>query len=65
MQLLHPGVDTAVIALLVDERIDTTPVYLHADLAYKEPAIARTTPLDTPPGRYRPPETLLAFVEAL
>jgi len=66
MRLLHAGVDTTVIALwLGHERVDTTRIYLHADLALKEQAIARTTPPDTPPGRYRPPDTLLAFLETL
>ncbi|MCA1679730.1 MAG: integrase, partial [Actinobacteria bacterium] len=35
------------------------------DLALKERALARTTPLEAKPGRYRPPDTLLAFLEAL
>jgi len=66
MRLLHAGVDTTVIALwLGHERVDTTRIYLHADLVLKERAIARTTPPDTPPGRYQPPDTLLAFLEAL
>jgi integrase/recombinase XerD len=66
MRLLHAGVDTSVIALwLGHEQIETTQIYLHADMALKEAALARTTPPDTPPGRYRPPDTLLAFLEAL
>jgi site-specific recombinase XerD len=66
MQLLHAGVDTTMIALwLGHERVDTTQIYLHADLALKERALARTRPPDAKPGRYRPPDTLLAFLEAL
>jgi site-specific recombinase XerD len=66
MRLLHAGVDTSVIALwLGHEQIETTQIYLHADMKLKEQALARTTPPDTPPGRYRPPDKLLAFLEAL
>jgi site-specific recombinase XerD len=66
MRLLHAGVDTAVIALwLGHEQVETTQIYLHADMALKEAALARTTPPNTPPGRYRPPDTLLAFLEAI
>ena len=49
MRLLHAGVDTTVIALwLGHEQIETTQIYLHADLALKEKALARTTPPNTP-----------------
>ena len=66
MRLLHAGVDTSVIALwLGHEQVETTQIYLHADLALKERALARTTPAHTTPGRYRPPDTLIAFLEAL
>ena len=66
MRLLHAGTDTSVIALwLGHEQAETTQIYLHADLALKEQALARTTPPDVKPGRYRPPDPLLAFLEAL
>jgi integrase/recombinase XerD len=66
MRLLHAGVDTSVIALwLGHEQADTTQVYLHADLALKEKALARTAPANTRPGRYKPPDQLLAFLESL
>jgi integrase/recombinase XerD len=66
MRLLDAGVDVAVIALwLGHESIRTTDIYQHADLALKERALARTAPTTVPRGRYRPPDTLLAFLEAL
>jgi integrase/recombinase XerD len=66
MRLLQAGVDTSVIALwLGHEDVETTQIYLHADLALKERALARTTPPNTKPGRYRPPDTVLAFLESL
>jgi integrase len=66
MRLLESGVDTSVIALwLGHESTRTTDIYLHADLGLKERALARTTPTQTKPGRYRPPDPLLAFLESL
>jgi site-specific recombinase XerD len=66
MRLLTAGVDVTVIALwLGHESTQTTQIYLHADLALKERALARTTPPNTTPGRYRPPDKLLAFLESL
>lgn len=60
------AIDTSVIALwLGHERIETTRVYLHADLALKERALARTTPPNNTPGRYRPPDPILAYLESL
>ena len=66
MQLLKAGVDTTVIALwLGHEQVETTQIYVHADLALKEQALARTSPPHLPPGRYRPDDTLLAFLQGL
>ncbi len=66
MRLLHADVDTTVIALwLGHEQIESTQIYIHADLAIKEKALAKTKPLNGTLGRYHPPDTLLAFLEAL
>jgi integrase/recombinase XerD len=66
MRLLNAGVDTTVIALwLGHENVATTQIYIHADLALKERALARTTPADTIPGRYQPTDTTIAFLESL
>ncbi|MGH2761564.1 MAG: tyrosine-type recombinase/integrase [Thermoleophilaceae bacterium] len=66
MRLLLAGNDITVIALwLGHEQITTTQSYLHADLTHKQQAIDRTKPLAAKPGRYRPPDALLAFLEAL
>jgi len=67
MNLLRSGIDPATIALILGhEDVRTTyGVYLHADLTLKEKAIARTAPIGTRPGRYRPPDTLLAYLESL
>lgn len=66
MRLLEAGVDVTTIALwLGHASSETTQIYLHADLALKERALARTAPTGTPPGRYQPSDRLLAFLEAL
>jgi site-specific recombinase XerD len=66
MRLLAAGVDSTVIALwLGHESVATTQIYIHADLAIKEQALARTAPLDTTPGRYRPTDTVMAFLQGL
>jgi len=66
MNLLQAGVDTTVIALWLGHAdIRSTQTYLHADLTIKERALARVTPADITPGRYQPPDALLAFLEAL
>lgn len=67
MRLLAAGIDSTVIALwLGHESIDTTQVYLHADLNTKERALARTTPTGSRPGRYQPEsDELLSFLQNL
>jgi site-specific recombinase XerD len=66
MQLLQADVDTSVIALwLGHEHVETTQIYLHADLSLKERALARTQPPATEPGRFRPSDSLIAFLESL
>lgn len=66
MNLLHSGVDTSVIALwLGHEHIQTTQIYLHNDIELKEKALEKTMPHSTKPGRYKPPDSLLAFLERL
>lgn len=66
MRLLHAGVDTSVIALWLGHvSVDTTQIYLHADLELKEQALARTRPPSSHASRYQPPDTLLAWLEAL
>ncbi len=66
MELLRHGVDQSVIALwLGHESVETTQIYLHADLKMKETALARIAAPEQPPGRYRPDDQLLAFLEAL
>jgi integrase/recombinase XerD len=66
MRLLLAGNDITVIALwLGHEQIATTNIYLHADMTHKQRAIDRATPLSAKTGSYRPPDTLLAFLEAL
>jgi len=66
MELLQAGVDTTVISLwLGHESVETTHVYLEADLAMKEKMLAKTTAHDGTPGVYKPPDALLAFLKAL
>ena len=67
MRLLIAGNDITVIALwLGHEQIATTNIYLHADMTHKQEAIDRTRPLAAAkPGRYRPPDAVLTFLESL
>ena len=60
------GVDVATIALLLGHsNLRSVESYIHADLTLKERALARTAPPRTRPGRYRPTDRLLAFLESL
>jgi site-specific recombinase XerD len=66
MNLLQHGVDRSVIALwLGHESVETTQMYLHADMRLKEKALSRTAPLGIKEARYRPDDKLLAFLENL
>jgi integrase/recombinase XerD len=67
MALLHAGTDISVIALwLGHEQIDTAMIYLHADLTLKQKALDSLQPPDAPtPGRYKPPDALLDFLDNL
>jgi integrase/recombinase XerD len=66
MDLLQHGVDRTVIALwLGHESVETTQIYLHADMIMKEQALAKTTPTSARRGRYRPDNHLLAFLKSL
>jgi site-specific recombinase XerD len=66
MDLLHAGVEQTVIALwLGHESIETTQIYLDADLALKEKILARTIPFDSKPGKFRPDDKLLDFLTQL
>jgi integrase/recombinase XerD len=66
MTLLHHGIDRAVIALwLGHESVETTQMYLHADLRLKEKVLSKIPPTGVKPGRFRPDDKLLAFLEGL
>lgn len=66
MHLLQSGVDITVIALwLGHEDPSTTHIYLEANLAMKEEALSRLTPIAATSTRYRPPDQLMSFLQAL
>jgi len=66
MELLQAGVDRSMIAIwLGHESLDTTQIYLDANLAMKEAALAKTQPIESKPGKYRPDDQLLTFLKEL
>jgi integrase/recombinase XerD len=66
MDMLHAGAETTVIALwLGHESIETTHIYLEADLEMKQKVLATIPTPDTAPGLYRPDDQLLAFLNNL
>jgi site-specific recombinase XerD len=66
MLLRARDVDILTIALwLGHESTKSTEIYLHADNRLKQQAIERTAPIGTPPGRYKPPDLVLAFLDGL
>ena len=66
MNLLHHGVDRSVIALwLGHEHVETTSMYLQADMQLKEQALARTTATAARTPRYQPSDRVLAFLKTL
>ena len=66
MQLLRHGIDRSVIALWMGhESVETTQMYLHADLRLKEETLSKMPKLNVKPGRFRPDDKLLAFLEGL
>ena len=66
MHLFQAGVDLAVVALwLGHESLETTHIYIEADLATKERALGKLAPMPSVPARYRADDKLLAFLAAL
>jgi site-specific recombinase XerD len=66
MDLLHHGVDRTVIALwLGHEKVETTHVYLHADMKLKEQALNKMAHKNVKLKRFRPDDELLEFLNSL
>ncbi len=66
MELLQAGVDRSVIALwLGHESVETTQIYIDANLALKEKALAKTTPMNSEHRRFRADDSLLVFLKSL
>ena len=66
MALRESGVDLSVIALwLGHESVETTQMYLHADVRLKEKALARTAPIGGKVRRFKPSNDIMAYLESL
>ena len=66
MELMQAGVDRTLIALwLGHESVETTQIYLDANLSIKEEVLSKTTPINAKVGRYQPDDDLLAFLKGL
>jgi len=66
MELMQAGVDRTLIALwLGHESVETTQIYLDANLSIKEEILSKTTPINTKAARYQPDDDLLAFLKGL
>src|ERR1700730_2022155 len=66
MDLLQAGVRRSVIALwLGHESVETTEIYVEATLAMKEQALEKATPQRGKPGRFKPTDELLDFLNSL
>jgi site-specific recombinase XerD len=66
MELLQAGVDRAMIALwLGHESVETTQIYLHANLELKQKLLDTISMPGGKPGRYQPDDKLLSFLAGL
>ena len=66
MELRQAGVDRSLIAIwLGHESLDTTQVYLDADLQMKRDVLDKITPTNNRPGRFRPDDKLLRYLKEL
>jgi site-specific recombinase XerD len=66
IQLLLSGVDRSMIALwLGHQSVETTQIYLDANLAMKEAILKMMTPVEADRRRFRPDDALLSFLNAL
>ena len=66
MSLLQAGVETSVIALWLGHAgVRSTDAYVHTDITIKEKALSLNTHASVKPGRYRPTDKVLAFLESL